>query len=318
MSEIRVEILLATFNGAHFLEAQLDSLINQTHPNFSILIRDDNSSDQTFHLITRYQKLYPQIITILPSSERLGIIGNYNELLKNSSAKFLMFCDQDDVWFPDKIANAYSEMCALEKLYGKEKPLLIHTDLEVVDGLLKTLSPSFWKFSKLDPVKNSTFNRLLVQNTVTGCTMMINQALKKIISDIPNEVMMHDWWIALIAAAFGKIVSLKEPSIFYRQHSKNSVGAKKMNLLACMARAYHQIYKTNLAQKLQMKRLKQAQVFNHFYGEQLKLKDRQILRAFLGTEYASWWKKKYYFFRYRFFRNGLLRNVISFLLPHPF
>ena len=141
-----------------------------------------------------------------------------------------MFCDQDDVWFPDKIAVTLGKMQELEGRHGGERPLLVHTDMKVADGNLRVVADSLWRYQKSDPVRGEALNRLLVQNCATGCSMMINRALCDLALPIPAEAMMHDWWLVLVAAAFGTIGHCAEPTLLYRQHGANDVGAKKWSL----------------------------------------------------------------------------------------
>ena len=136
-----------------------------------------------------------------------------------------MFCDQDDVWNNDKIEKTYKKMQELEKLYGDSIPLLAHTDLEVVNEKLETLSFSMWKSEHINPRAN-TLNKLLMQNTITGCTMMINRTLAMKSLSISSKAIMHDWWIGLVATAFGKIGFIEESTMRYRQHGRNDTGAK--------------------------------------------------------------------------------------------
>jgi glycosyltransferase involved in cell wall biosynthesis len=223
----QVDILLATFQGGLYLKEQLLSLIQQSYSNFHIFIRDDGSTDQTVTIIESFRKIYPERITVIPSAQCLGVKGNFSELMHHTKAKYIMFCDQDDIWLPHKIKLSLDKMKTLENQHGPI-PLLVHTDLQVVKSDLTLIARSFWKYSKLDPSKNS-LNDLLSKNTVTGCALMINQKLLELAYPIPDQCIMHDWWIVLVATIFGKIEFIKEAPILYRQHGKNAVGALKFN-----------------------------------------------------------------------------------------
>jgi hypothetical protein len=136
---------------------------------------------------------------------------SFETLLKyaceNSDAKYFMFCDQDDVWNQDKVELTLQKMYEMEKLY-KNTPILVHTDLEVVDENLHTINPSFMKLQNLDEKKNR-LNNLLIQNTITGCTVMINRDLAKLCLPMSSNAIVHDWWVGLVAGYFGKIVYSK-------------------------------------------------------------------------------------------------------------
>ena len=149
----------------------------------------------------------------------------FGELLEDSDADYMALCDQDDVWLPGRIAKPLERVRAVEREQGAATPILAHTDLAVVDENLDTIAPSFWAYRHLDPYRGSELNRLLVQNVVTGCTTIINRALARLACPIPESIPMHDWWLALVASAFGRIETVPEATVLYRQHGNNSVGA---------------------------------------------------------------------------------------------
>jgi len=225
-----VDILLTTFNGAKFLPDQLDSLFAQTHLPRHIFIGDDGSKDETLAIINQFINKYPNTITLLPPSEKLGVIKNFSRLIPLAKADYVMFSDQDDIWKKEKLEQTLSKMQEAEKSSSLPIPILVHTDLEVVDQDLKMIAPSFWKYTHLNPFKTDQLNRLLAQNVVTGCTMMINKAMLNLCFPIPENVIMHDWWAALVASAFGRVVPLNKATLLYRQHSNNTLGAKKFSI----------------------------------------------------------------------------------------
>lgn len=313
-----VDILLATYNGETFLEEQLHSLLQQQHESFHILIRDDLSSDRTPSILDGFAKRHPEQITLLQSSSRLGILGNFSTLLTQSTAPYTMLCDQDDIWLPKKVEQAVCAMQRAENMHGTKTPLLLHTDLKVVDRDLKEIHPSFWGFSKLYPEQNSTFNRLLLQNTVTGCATLLNRPLKELIREIPREAIMHDWWLAIVASAFGKVISHKEASILYRQHGSNTLGAKGMQFSNYFARALETFNTPGQHEKTLQQRFLQAKCFKLLYGDYLDSEKKEILNAYLEGHRASWISKRILLLRYGFYRNGTLRNLSRVFLNNPF
>ncbi len=215
--------MLAVFDGEKYLKEQIDSILNQTVKNIKIIIRDDGSRDSSPQIIDDYCNKYPQIISKLDGAPTGSAKQNFAELLKNCNSDYIMFCDQDDVWLPEKIEKTLEAMKKAE--HGGKMPVLVHTDLKVVDQSLNVISPSFFKFQKLIQ-DDITLPKLLVQNYVTGCTVMINRALQEKCGLIPKGCIMHDWWLALVAILFGELVCISEPTMLYRQHSDNQVGAK--------------------------------------------------------------------------------------------
>ena len=232
----KIGILVATFNGETFLGAQLDSLLNQTHKNILILIRDDRSTDRTCSILRSYEDNYPDKIKVVDAEQgTLGARGNFSFLLTygiNFQIEFKIdyfaFCDQDDIWDSKKLEKQLGSMISIESESKTKKslPVLIHSDLEVVNEKAERISSSLISYQGLEISKNN-FSGLLTSNLVTGCTAMFNPALAELAMPIPRDALMHDWWIAIVASAFGKIGFVDEALVKYRQHAVNTIGAKK-------------------------------------------------------------------------------------------
>jgi glycosyltransferase involved in cell wall biosynthesis len=220
-----LDILLGTYNGARFLKQQLDSIAAQTNADWRLITRDDGSEDSTKDIIKAFAALHADRVRVLDSSQgRLGVVKNYATLLAASDAPYTMFCDQDDVWNKDKIQTTMSAMLTLENTHGKHVPALVHTDSSVIDDAGNTCSSSFSKAFKLYP-DDSSMQRLLVQNCVHGSTVLMNRSLVQIANPIPKEALMHDHWVACIARATGHIFYVDQPTMQYRKHAKNVIGA---------------------------------------------------------------------------------------------
>ncbi|OUJ73884.1 glycosyltransferase family 2 protein [Hymenobacter crusticola] len=226
-SAIKVTILLATYNGAKYIEEQLDSILQQTHTNWELLIRDDTSSDATLRIIATYQARFPDRIFII--NDDLGNLGstlNFNALLRlarKKDAAYIMLCDQDDFWLPDKIAYSLAKMRSLEHKYGKNFSLLIHTNFHYVNTELKIIKAS--RNFQATKIPQLNLCHLLAQNPVYGCTTILNSKLLNVIGDIPPRAENHDYWIAMVASALGKIYYADKKTILYRQHGKNISGS---------------------------------------------------------------------------------------------
>lgn len=222
-----VSVLLSTYNGNMFIEEQVVSIVKQNFTKFNIIIRDDGSKKTNLEFIKDISNKYNVPIVVDKKINRnLGTVKSYNRLLYETQSDYICFSDQDDVWKRDKLLNSFNRIKLLEKEHGKHTPILVHTDLSVCDNNLCKIHPSFINYQKLDPAKKS-LNYLLVQNNVTACTIMINRALKEIASPIPEKACVHDWWLALVASLFGEIDFINMPTVSYRQHDKNQIGASK-------------------------------------------------------------------------------------------
>lgn len=218
-----VAILMSTYNAEPFLKEQINSILGQTYTNWKLFIRDDGSSDSTSLIIEEFTKKDDRIFFVNKDSiKNVGVISSFFLLLSCVKADFYMFCDQDDVWLQSKIRLSLDRMNQQKKV---DLPTLVHTDLKVVDQNLNIINESFMKKEKLN--RKSQLGNLIIQNNVTGCTVMINNSFRNIVIDkgIPNEVIMHDWWMALVGNAIGETLFVDVPTMLYRQHNLNVVGS---------------------------------------------------------------------------------------------
>lgn len=221
----KIAILLATYNGEKFLKEQLDSLVNQTNTDFTCYIHDDGSKDKTVDVINKYCKEFPYIFRKLDYvNQNKSAKDNFLSMLKIVNEEYIMFCDQDDLWIKDKVSVTYNKMCEIEK--DRNIPTCIFTDMKVVNENLKLISESYLKMMNKNP-KKLDFKSILLNNVVAGCTSMINRSAADLCNNYSNEknILMHDWWFALITSLCGKICYLDEKTILYRQHDNNVVGA---------------------------------------------------------------------------------------------
>lgn len=217
---MKINILMSTYNGEHFLADQIESIQKQTVKDWTLYIRDDGSSDRTPEMIQQYARLDSRIIFInADNRENVGVVKNFYTLLKHERADFYFFADQDDIWLQDKLERTLAETGK----YSKDKPLLVYTDLKIVDQKLNVLHESMIK-TQSDHA-NTKLVQELTENTVTGGTAMINHALAELWTTTDN-LLMHDWYLALIASALGNLVYLDYPTELYRQHDKNVLGAR--------------------------------------------------------------------------------------------
>lgn len=219
-----VGILLCTYNGEQYLSQQLDSILAQSYEDYKIYISDDGSSDGTVSVIYKYIAGYPQKVVFVSSRDKhKGAAQNFMWLLEQINEEYYMFCDQDDIWLPDKISHTMQKMKQIEQRYPNS-PVLVHTDLHVCDSELNIIHPSFWEYRHLLVDVSKDFRYLCFGNIVTGCTMMINQQSKRVSLPYRNDTYLHDYWIALMTAKFGHIDNIKEQTVLYRQHGNNVAG----------------------------------------------------------------------------------------------
>lgn len=216
----KAAVLLASYNGEAYLEEQLESLLKQTVPIEQILIRDDQSSDATPEIIRSYQEKYENQIKALDGGN-LGFVGNFLRLVESVSPEFdyYFFCDQDDVWYPEKIERA---MTTMERFADATTPQIYFCRLDIVDEDLQPLGQS-------PLIRHWGLGNALFENPMTGCTIAFNAAFLHLLqANLPqaHRVVAHDWWCYLVATALAQIHYDERPGIAYRQHQNNSLGAK--------------------------------------------------------------------------------------------
>ena len=219
----KVDILLATYNGEKYLEDQLNSILSQSYSDFRLLISDDASKDSTKEILEKYKEKDNRI-TVFYQRDNLGVIKNFEFLLKKVENKYYMFSDQDDIWKENKIEKSVKKM-------EEADSDLVYTDLEVVDENMNVTYESYWKlkgfYNKIKKYNN--FESLYLNNFITGCTIISKKELISKVLPFPNtsKFVLHDYWLALIISQNGKIDYIEEPLIKYRQHKNNKVGSKK-------------------------------------------------------------------------------------------
>jgi glycosyltransferase involved in cell wall biosynthesis len=233
-----IEVALTTYNSEPYLAELLDSLFSQTRQDFTLIVADDSSTDGTRAVLEAYSRRYPGRIRLLPpDGPRRGVIRNFDRVLAQADADYVFLCDHDDVWLPHKIERSMAAMHALEAEQEPGVPLLVHTDLVVTGPDLEVINESLIDYSQLEPRRNDPV-RLLLANVVTGCTTVINRALCTRARPIPSEALMHDHWLAQVAATTGAIRFLDERTILYRQHGGNAIGANNPHTDALLQRVF--------------------------------------------------------------------------------
>lgn len=226
-----IEILLPVYNGEKYLREQIDSILNQTEQDWVLKIRNDGSKDNSQEIISEYCKKYPsKIIQITSPTENVGLVESINILQKAAPhGDYVMFADQDDVWLPNKIAISLTTLRDLEDS-KPEVPVMICSDVKCVDKDLNLLNESFFISQKFPTDILGDVNKMAALNIIQGCTIMINKSASEHIFPMPLIMSIHDMWIGLICAHFGKVKYIETPLMLYRQHASNVAGSIDVNL----------------------------------------------------------------------------------------
>lgn len=299
-NDILVEILIATYNGEKYISEQLESLLSQTYDNIHILIRDDGSKDRTIDIIKEYERKYPDKIQIIEDNIICkNSTKNFLHLIQYANAEYIMLCDQDDVWKANKIECTLAVMLNAES--HTNGPILVYSDYQLVNKNLEPLNINRKELA----IENEHLDlpHLLIQNYYTGCCGMMNKRLYKNIYEYCEGLATHDWWIAIYAAAFGKIIRIPEGLMLYRQHDKQVVGALRTRNLRYI---FHKMLDRDGKRAFEVY-ISQAKAFKATYGARLDKEQLEIIEALIQLPELSKIKKIKTLFKYRFLKNSIIR-----------
>ena len=304
-----IAILMATYTGEKHLAGQIDSLLAQTFQDFTLYINDDVSTDNTLAIAKQYAEKFPEKIFVTQNKKNSGDAKlNFIDMMAGHTAEYVMLCDQDDFWLPDKIEKTLAVMKKAEKSWPGI-PVLVHTDLSVADENLQIIHPSYKK-ATIRSYDRMALNQVLNMNNVSGCTAMYNAALADLLKRKPKYCAVHDWWLQIVASALGKIAHLDEPTILYRQHGKNAIGAKDVRTFSykvkTLLRSGHIKGRINSTYP-------QAESLLETYRDLLSAPQIKLLERFVSIREMGKIGRIRTIFELDLFMNNLSRNIAYFL-----
>jgi glycosyltransferase involved in cell wall biosynthesis len=290
--EPKIVILLSAYNGEDYLAEQLDSLLNQTYSNFIIIIRDDASTDSTEQIINHYEernqgkihKLSGTNSNVGPSSS-FGLLIKYaikEKIALGLSRLYMMLCDQDDIWIEEKLEIQMLAMLNAERK-SPDAPVIVHSDLKVVDESKEVIAESFVEYQGLE-VERNKFTNIVISNLVTGCTTLFNEELAQIALPIPGNAIMHDWWLALTASVFGRVIFIDMPLVEYRQHQNNTIGAKEFTKAQVSSHTWFRFLTLSVSSHL-VDVAEQASEFQRRFGKTLGFKHNFFLKIVIMMKF---------------------------------
>lgn len=292
-----VAVLMSSYNGAQYIQLQIDSILGQDGVTVILFIRDDGSSDNTLEIIQPYLDADNVFLTV---GENVGVVAGFMSLINTVPDDFDYYAlaDQDDVWKADKLLNAVS----LLENYDYTMPLLYCSALKLVDEQLNDLGSM--NYSYVPRYKNA-----IVENIVTGCTSVFNSSAKKIIHPVEyRSIAMHDWWLYLLISAFGVVVYDEQSSILYRQHSQNVVGG-----VTSWTKLKYRIKCYLFDSKKFVLRSKQIELFIKHYGNLLSPEKKKIAENFIFSKQGLLNRIRYAF-KHETKMQRKLDNILLFFL----
>lgn len=308
-----INIVMCTCNGEKHVLEQLKSIAKNSVTDWCLYIADDLSSDRTIEIVRKFADENNVKVHIQVNEHRQGAVKNFLSMAWNlyhtmQDADYIMFCDQDDIWYNDKLFVTLNAMKELEKQYRSDIPLLVSSDVEVVDENLKTIAPSFRKMNRYD-IERMDFSHIMMENKVQGCTLMMNKALAGKFHTLPKNAVMHDWWIGLIAAAMGKIRYIDRPTMKYRQHVNNVMGS-----LAYKDDLKNKVHHLDKQRQIVLDTTEQIAEFLVIYGNELPRHIYRAAEAFATLSKQSFFRRRYSIIKYHMWKSGMLRNIGLLLL----
>jgi glycosyltransferase involved in cell wall biosynthesis len=209
-----VSVVMATYNGERFLEAQLESVLNQSYPEIEIIVVDDGSNDSTPEILKKYAGRYSNI-KLHFSHANLGYVKNFERGCRLATGAYISFCDQDDVWDYDKTTRLMNHL--------GDYPM-IYCDDELADGALNSLHKKHSDLKKLQPFDNCLY--FATDNCVGGHALIMKKEIFVQADPFPVE-MPYDLWCAFVATFYGGIQYLDKPLVKWRQHDNNITTSAK-------------------------------------------------------------------------------------------
>ncbi len=225
MNDKRVSVALCTYNGERYLSALLDSLTCQQHKPTELIACDDCSTDSTISILKEFKSRAPFNVRIILNDKRRGVIRNFEQALTACRCEYIALCDQDDIWKPEKLLLLIKKISHMQGKH-KDGPFFVHSDIDLVDDSSLKMGVGFLEHQGLKPPPIKQYRTLIVQNYIPGCSALFSADLLTYALPFPAEIVMHDWWLALIASIAGRIEFEPSKVLLYRQHAENQVGSE--------------------------------------------------------------------------------------------
>lgn len=276
---MKIDILMATYNGSKYLEAQIFSILSQTYRNWNLIIHDDGSNDDTIEIIKKISKIDSRINLIEDNIKCGGAGLNFMHTLKFSTADYIMFCDQDDIWFDNKIELQLETI----KRKNPEVPQVVYSNSYVWipnDGIKGLSTLTF-------PENVNQF--LFLNSGMQGCSAMFNRKMSNLLISYKGKISMHDHILHLSGMCLGEIEYMPNVLMLYRNHDKNVTGATSIS-----STDIKQILYNNYFPVVDKKHYETVEDFYQGFKIELKKRDKKDIESYLKMRNYNLFRKLYY------------------------
>lgn len=282
-----IAVLLATYNGAQYLNQQIDSILNQTLPPATIIVSDDGSDDGTITILEKYAA--EEKIKFIKNDTRRGVVGNFiNCLHQLPAGYYFALSDQDDIWHPSKLEECFH---ALQKIEHENQPCMVYSDLCLIDAQKNIINRSFRNELGHHKYKHC-LETLLFGNFVLGCTTLCNYSLKDYIIGMPiHPSFNHDAWMALVSYTFGQTYNIEKALVDYRQHSSN-VTIRTHSKKTVLNRYINHVKQLFTKNDFLEDRFPIVDLFYSHYKGSMTFQKRKYFEYFLGLQNKCYLAKK--------------------------
>lgn len=309
-----VAIVLCTYNGAEFIEQQLESIVAQDWP-VILYVFDDGSQDATLALVNSFSKALK--LHIVTNKTNLGYVANFEAGIKHvldRKHNYLALCDQDDIWESDRISQGMNALLTKEQVVGETSAVLVHCDLRMIDAQNNKLHCSFFNYRRYGLTKRKSLPLILGQNGVMGNTVLMNRSMASMALPFPTNLHVHDYWLALLSELYGYRLLLDKPLVNYRIHNSNASNSSEAIPLGLPSERKSRIWLNWSDRDLELPFKEDSRLHsilsiteNEHQFPAMDKKQQRILRVF--QDYLEFKQSRFKIlinmFRYGFFRTGI-------------
>lgn len=282
-----VDILMATYNGEAFVEEQVQSIINQTYREWRLLVHDDGSTDKTMEILHRLAEEDERVVVIEDGVQRLGVARNFIHLVKQSAAAYCMFCDQDDIWLPNKVEEMLSEI----KQYSQDIPQVVYSNAYLWTSQKGIIS------DKNTLTYPTTLRQTLFLNTgIQGAAAIFNRKMCDRIGEELCFYAMHDHVLLLAGICFGEVHYLHKSLMYYRQHENNLTG----NAPGSKRKKLKLMWQNRNVPLVSREHYNGLKSFYEYFREGVRVDDRQVIEMFLSLPDKNCLVRLWRIVQYRF------------------